>query len=56
MKFLEMFVNVTEKAGLKSSLAKACSATGSMCNALVGRAMLYNYSMGNHIDSSAIWE
>ena len=35
VKFLEMFVNVTEKAGLKDSLAKACSATGSMYTTLV---------------------
>ena len=42
VKFLEMFVNVTEKAGLKDSLARACSATGSMYNTLVGTAVLYN--------------
>ena len=35
VKFLEMYVDVSEKAGLQSSLAKACSAIGIMHNTLV---------------------
>lgn len=34
-KFLEMFVSVAEDAGLKESLADACSATGTMYNTMV---------------------
>ncbi len=35
VKFLEMFVEVSEVSGLASSLAKACSAIGIMHNTLV---------------------
>ena len=35
VKYLEMYVSVAEKAGLKKSLAKACSAVGSMYSTLV---------------------
>ena len=35
VKCLEMYVSVTEKAGLQNALAKACSAIGTMCNTLV---------------------
>lgn len=35
MKFLELYVDVAEKAGLQNSLTKACSAIGTMYNTLV---------------------
>ena len=35
VKFLEMYVSVSERAGLPKSLAKACSAIGIMYNTLV---------------------
>ena len=35
VKFLELYVSVAENAGLQSSLAKACSAIGTMYNTLV---------------------
>jgi len=35
VKFLELYVDVAEKAGLQNSLAKACSAIGTMYNTLV---------------------
>ena len=40
VKFLEMYVEVAEKAGLQTSLAKAYSATGIMYNTLVSRYAL----------------
>lgn len=35
VKFLEMYVGVAERAGLKESLADACSAIGTMFNRMV---------------------
>lgn len=34
-KFLEMFVEVAERAGLQENLADACSAIGTMYNTMV---------------------
>ena len=43
--FLEMFVEVSESAGLASSLAKACSAVGIMHNTLVSNQLIYSPSL-----------
>ncbi len=45
VKFLEMFVEVSESAGLASSLAKACSAVGIMHNTLVSNQLIYSPSL-----------
>lgn len=49
VKFLEMYVSVSEKAGLQHSLAKAYSAIGIMYNTLVSNTNLIVLSTFKHV-------
>ena len=40
VKHLEMYVEVSERAGNQRAMARACSAIGMMYNTLVGRIVL----------------